>query len=434
MVSSHFKQHVRPEILRRWFNFLKQIYPFYEDEQMDEGKIDRIFDDCEEELEMDEEGDFVEVQDSILQDGVEEEAEETEYITKDPVRKNQTETSQSSMLLPENIEKEARIKPRNRKEGEGLILAPGEDQIPRNILMEKNPFVLHFPSLFPDGKGGLHDPERKRKITSQDWIGQRLRNMNPVFAQNKPFVFSAVYLVEQQHLTNKMNINFMRGKFAKNPDGSQFMQTEDGYAVFDNIIGSPRYWQKMKLDLIAKLEQLGPSAFFYTLSCANKRWQDNLATILAKTRPDLKVMHYKEELSTRFLDINLTRSKEKEQYEDEDENDDVAEESFIIPEENEHNTSSQQHEDYFVHEEVNTAVFQSLSDAFKCKTHHQCSRKPLNIYIEKQEANKLQAENVIEITRNFNNRVKAFRTQILTSKQSPLQIEYYHDRTEFQAR
>ena len=63
------------------------------------------------------------------------------------------------------------------------------------------------------------------------------------------------------------------------------MQTEDGYAVFDNICGSPRYWKKMKLDLIAKLEQLGPASFFYTLSCANKRWEDNLATILFKVRP-----------------------------------------------------------------------------------------------------------------------------------------------------
>ena len=433
MVSSHFKQHVRPEVLRKWFNFLKQNYPFYENEEMDEGKIDRLWDDCEEEFEM-EEAAISEVKDNVLTEGDEEEAEEVEYIEKDSVRKNQTEISPSTILLPENIEKDAKVNPRNRKEGEGLILAPGEDQIPCNILMEKNPFVLHFPSLFPDGKGGLHDTERKRKITAQDWIGQRLRNMNPVFAQNKPFVFSAVYLVEQQHLTNKMNINFMRGKFAKSNDGSQFMQTEDGYAVFDNIIGSPRYWQKMKLDLIAKLEQLGPAAFFYTLSCANKRWQDNLATILAKTRPDIKVVHYKEEASTQFLNINITTSKDKEQYEDEDENEDIEEEKLTVPQQDTHGTSSQQQDDYFVHEEVNTTVFHSLSEDFKCKIHPQCSRKPLNIYLDKQEANKLQAENVLEITRNFNNRVKAFRTEILTSKASPLQIEYYHDRTEFQAR
>ena len=61
-------------------------------------------------------------------------------------------------------------------------------------------------------------------------------------------------------------------------DGNKFMQTEDGYAVFDGIPGSPRYWQKMKYDLIAKMEQLGPPQLFYTLSCADKRWDENLVT------------------------------------------------------------------------------------------------------------------------------------------------------------
>ena len=77
-----------------------------------------------------------------------EEAEETEYIEKDPVRKNQTEISPSSMLLPENIEKEARINTINSKEGDGLILAPGENQIPRKILIEKKHLSSTFPQCF----------------------------------------------------------------------------------------------------------------------------------------------------------------------------------------------------------------------------------------------------------------------------------------------
>ena len=122
--------------------FPKGDIPILPNKENDEGKMYRILDDCEEEFEIDEEGDFAEVQDNVLIED-DEEAEETEYIDKDPVPKNQTEISPSSMLLPENIEKEARINPRNCKEGDGLILAPGEDQIPRNILMEKNPFVLN---------------------------------------------------------------------------------------------------------------------------------------------------------------------------------------------------------------------------------------------------------------------------------------------------
>ena len=41
-------------------------------------------------------------------------------------------------------------------------------------------------------------------------------------------------------------------------------------------------------------------------------------------------------------------------------------------------------------------------------------------------------ENTLEITRNFNNCVKAFRTEILT-KTNHL-IEWYNDRVEFQSR
>ena len=77
----------------------------------------------------------------------------------------------------------------------------------------------------------------------------------------------------------------------------------------------------MKYDLIAKMEQLGPAQFFYTLSCANKRWEENLATILSKVKPDVTVMHYLEEIagSENFLEVE---GKEKtfnynEDYQDE---------------------------------------------------------------------------------------------------------------------
>ena len=41
---------------------------------------------------------------------------------------------------------------------------------------------------------------------------------------------------------------------------------------------------------------------------------------------------------------------------------------------------------------------------------------------------------MLEISRNFDHRVKSFRKNLLMCKNSPLQIQYYHDRTEFQAR
>ena len=380
-----------------------------------------VLDDCEEEME---EGGPEEVEDNIIEEDPEEVAE-AEYVEKDAVRKHQTDTGVSSMMLPENIESKVKTK---RKEQGGLILAPGEDQVPRNILREKNPFVLHYPCLFPDGKGGLHDPKREKKITTQQWIMQKVVNVNPVFAQNKPFLFSAVQYVEQQQLMSRMNISFMRGKMTFSEDGGKFLQTEDGFNVFDGIPGSPRYWQKMKYDLIAKMEQLGPPQFFYTLSCANKRWDENAATILAKTRPNLSVLHRQEERGQGedFLDLNRKEQKEKDDYREEDENEDMLEE-VAVPKE-------QEDSKYFVHETVASAVMEDLEEEFKCGQHKNCSRKSLNLFLGKKESNALQSEHVLEITRNFDSRVKSFRKNILLNKNGPLMVSSYHDRVEFQAR
>ena len=79
------------------------------------------------------------------------------------MQKYQTEVGDSFLLLPENIEKDAVVKGKKQKEQGGLVFAPAEDQIPQSILKENNPFVLYFPSMFPDGKGGLHDPVRNKK-------------------------------------------------------------------------------------------------------------------------------------------------------------------------------------------------------------------------------------------------------------------------------
>ena len=209
-------------------------------------------------------------------------------------------------------------------------------------------------------------------------------------------------------------------------DGGKFLTTEDGFAVFDGIPGSPRYWQKMKYDLIAKMEQLGPPQYFYTLSCANKRWDENLATMLAKNRPDLNVMHCQEEKrGETFLDLNRKETKEKEEYEDEDEIEDIIEE-VSVPE--------QDDSEYFVHEELSSVLMKELEEEYTCKLHNNCSRKSLHAYLDKKDANNLQAENVLDVTRNFDSRVKSFRRNILMAEQSELKIRYYHDRVEFQAR
>ena len=54
----------------------------------------------------------------------------------------------------------------------------------------------------------------------------------------------------------------------------------DPCAVFDNIKNTPRYWKKKKDELISKLENLGPFHFFFTLSCADTRYEENFTSLL----------------------------------------------------------------------------------------------------------------------------------------------------------
>ena len=55
---------------------------------------------------------------------------------------------------------------------------------------------------------------------------------------------------------------------------------EDPYCVFDNISNTPKYWRKKKDELITKLEHLGAFHFFFTLSCADMRYEENFKSLL----------------------------------------------------------------------------------------------------------------------------------------------------------
>ena len=78
-----------------------------------------------------------------VEEEVEREEKDIHDIEKDPIWKHQTDiTSDSSLLLlSENIEAKVKTKLRNKIDKNSLILAPGEDQIRRNILKDKHPFV-----------------------------------------------------------------------------------------------------------------------------------------------------------------------------------------------------------------------------------------------------------------------------------------------------
>ena len=116
--------------------------------------------------------------------------------------------------------------------------------------------IKSFPTLLPDGKFGL-DHKRKIKLTKQQYFAQRLLNRDDRFAKNPDYLFSAMSVVEADRLRSNANLTGMKGKRKVGP-GGPWIQVDDPCSVFEKIPGTHKYWQSIKYEMIAKLENIGP--------------------------------------------------------------------------------------------------------------------------------------------------------------------------------
>ena len=155
--------------------------------------------------------------------------------------------------------------------------------------------------------------------------------------------------------------------------GTRSCTVENPFYVFQKIKNTPSYWSQRKNELIYKLENKGPFHFFFTLSCADARWDENF--------------------STQLRDLNLTISCEKDV--------DTDEMKTFVTIQNKTVTLT----DY-------------LNDKSLCNdSRHEQIRK-----------------HILLATRNFDHRVKAFLKHILMSKENPMNPKFFNYRVEFQAR
>ena len=130
--------------------------------------------------------------------------------------------------------------------------------------------------------------------------------------------------------------------------------------------------------MIAKLENLGPFVFFFTLSCADMRWDENVSSILRNKHTKIS---YSENKDTKQLDV-------------------------------------------LVH------VLDQQGQEIKCLK--------LEDYLKSEYCSVSKHEqirrNVLSATRNFDHRVKAFVKHIMKGPDNPMNVEYYNYRVEFQDR
>ena len=161
-----------------------------------------------------------------------------------------------------------------------ISFAPGEGKIPSNILKEMDWDTKSFPCLHPTGKDGLHQMRPVKGLTDQQYIEQRLKNEDTRFEQCTSYVFALTGYIEEKQLERNIGISFVKGKQTVTNDGMKNYILDDGFSVLDNVKGTPKYWRKAKMEMLAKLDNYGPFQIFYTLSCGDMRWNENFTSIL----------------------------------------------------------------------------------------------------------------------------------------------------------
>ena len=261
---------------------------------------------------------------------------------------------------------EAAVRTGKQKRDGDLHLAPGEGRMPTNFMREPHFDIDGFPHLLPSGRFGLNY-ERKHKLTPQQYFDQRLQNEDSRFSKSSSYTFAALNFVERHQMEQKINVSCQRGKL----QGGTFAESDDPMNVFEDIKGTPKYWKKVRYDIIAKVEQLGPFQFFFTLSCADKRWMENIESILFDEGHD----------------ITIEKTGSTDNIED-----------------------------------GQTTV---LVDGIPLETFME--KEGFN-------KNKLLQDNILTITKVFDKKVHKFITAIVKGKNSPVNCKYFHYRIEFQSR
>ena len=215
------------------------------------------------------------------------EKQDKEYETKDPIRKHQFDHNRNTCMTnnyPEMfLDKNGERVTTNAE----LSFAPAEGNYPVNILNETDWDIKSWPALHPDGKFGLHY-KRKVKLTDQQYFGQRILNKDLRYCKSPGFIFAAAAFIEQKQLASKANISFMRGKKTVNKEGVTQFDLNDAFTVLEGVKNTPKYWQTVKYDMIAKLENIGPFHIFFTLSCGDTICEENFLSFLVENGYSIK--------------------------------------------------------------------------------------------------------------------------------------------------
>ena len=254
-----------------------------------------------------------------------------------------------------------------------ISVAPGEGQMPKDILMEDDWDIKAFPHIHNlDGSNGLAH-SREVRLTDQKYFIQRICNKSTKYSKCQPYIYAAVCSLERKQLQRNINIAGTRGKKILKPGGVSY-ELKDSYRVLEGIKNTPKYWKTAKYEIISKIENFGAFQFFFTLSCADMRWASNFAPLLLDMKYKINYTIEKNEYGN--WETKITGRKNEEEWRD------------IMD------------------------IIKEFDDS-----QHEILR-----------------QNVLTSTRYFNHRVRQFISKILLSANNPINVKFYSYKVEFQQR
>ena len=191
--------------------------------------------------------------------------ENDNYIENDAVKKHQTVYDKSTVMTNKFPE---------------ITVAPGEGQQPISVLFDKDWDVKAYPHLHnADGSNGK-DEERCVKLTDQRYFIQRITNREKRFADCPEYLYSAVGYLEQLQINRNIQLCGTRGKKTSDNSGKASFELNDEFRVLENMKGTPKFWQVARYEVLAKNDNFGAFQFFFTLSCADLRWEEGFASVI----------------------------------------------------------------------------------------------------------------------------------------------------------
>ena len=165
--------------------------------------------------------------------------------------------------------------------------APGENYIPKYILLDDNFEVLAFPDLFQYGTGGYKCEDRPVNLSICKYFQQHLLNVDMQFAKNIEYLFCAQHMEDIKQIESDINlaIRLSKGRtvggqkitpgLLHNPEAvQQLVRNEQAYKFLKNVRGSPACWQNELYDVLAMFHRLGIPTWFLTLSAADLHWPE----------------------------------------------------------------------------------------------------------------------------------------------------------------